>query len=180
MNRQKRKVQHFASPFFISFSPGLLWPLNIWVICTSQLFLRFNQTNYMEQTSQQNLFPPAPPKNWLAESILVTIFCCLPFGIVGIVNASQVNSRFASGDYDTALTAFHSAEDLSPADPRTWAGLAITQAAQSFLGDALKLWPLLREQIPELKQPVLLADLWDWPPALIAAAEALNAKLKNS
>lgn len=59
----------------------------------------------MEQTSQQNLFPPAPPKNWLAESILVTIFCCLPFGIVGIVNASQVNSRFASGDYEGALSA---------------------------------------------------------------------------
>lgn len=57
----------------------------------------------MEQNSQQNLFQPAPPKNWLAESILVTIFCCLPFGIVGIVNASQVNSKIASGDYEGAL-----------------------------------------------------------------------------
>jgi hypothetical protein len=53
----------------------------------------------MEQTSQQDLFRPAPPKNWLVESILVTIFCCLPFGIVGIVNASQVNARYAGGDY---------------------------------------------------------------------------------
>lgn len=59
----------------------------------------------MEQTPQQNLFPPTPPKNWLAESILVTIFCCLPFGIVGIVNASQVNSRLAAGDHDGALRA---------------------------------------------------------------------------
>lgn len=25
------------------------------------------------------------PKTWLVESILVTLFCCLPFGIVGIV-----------------------------------------------------------------------------------------------
>ena len=53
----------------------------------------------MEQSSQQNVFPPAPPKNWLVESILVTIFCCLPFGIVGIVNAAQVNSRAAAGDF---------------------------------------------------------------------------------
>lgn len=40
----------------------------------------------------------APPKNWLVESILVTLFCCLPFGIAGIVNASKVESKFAMGD----------------------------------------------------------------------------------
>ncbi|HKG08505.1 MAG TPA: CD225/dispanin family protein [Pedobacter sp.] len=39
------------------------------------------------------------PKNWLVESILVTIFCCLPFGIAGIVNAANVNSKYAAGDY---------------------------------------------------------------------------------
>lgn len=39
------------------------------------------------------------PKNWLVESILVTIFCCLPFGIAGIVFASRVNSKFTAGDY---------------------------------------------------------------------------------
>lgn len=59
----------------------------------------------MEQTPQQNLFQSTPPKNWLAESILVTIFCCLPFGIVGIVNAAQVNSRLSAGDYEGALRA---------------------------------------------------------------------------
>lgn len=59
----------------------------------------------MEQTPQQNLFQPTPPKNWLAESILVTIFCCLPFGIVGIVNAAQVNSRMSAGDQEGALRA---------------------------------------------------------------------------
>jgi len=57
----------------------------------------------MEQ--QQNLFASNPPKNWLVESILVTIFCCLPFGIVGIVNASQVNSRFSAGDHEGAMRA---------------------------------------------------------------------------
>ena len=43
--------------------------------------------------------PPPRPKNWLVESILVTIFCCLPFGIVGIVYSSSVNSKYDSGDY---------------------------------------------------------------------------------
>ena len=49
--------------------------------------------------------PAQQPKNWLAKSILVTLLCCLPFGIVGIVNAAQVSSRFASGDYDGSLRA---------------------------------------------------------------------------
>jgi len=45
------------------------------------------------------------PKNYLVESILVTIFCCLPFGIAGIVYASQVNSKYESGDYEGAVKA---------------------------------------------------------------------------
>lgn len=43
-----------------------------------------------------------PPKSWLVESILVTLFCCLPFGIAGIVNASRVESRFYAGDVEAA------------------------------------------------------------------------------
>lgn len=45
------------------------------------------------------------PKNYLLESILTTICCCLPLGIVGIVFASQVNSKYALGDYEGALQA---------------------------------------------------------------------------
>src|ERR1700712_2848264 len=54
---------------------------------------------------QQPLSTQTPPKNYLVEAILVTIFCCLPLGIVGIVFASQVNSKFAAGDYEGALRA---------------------------------------------------------------------------
>ena len=43
-----------------------------------------------------------PPKNYLIESILVTFFCCQPLGIVGIVFASQVNSKIDFGDYNGA------------------------------------------------------------------------------
>ena len=61
----------------------------------------------MEYSTQQQqpIVPGTRPKNWLVESILVTIFCCLPFGVVGIVFASQVNSKYAAGDYAGALKA---------------------------------------------------------------------------
>ena len=40
-------------------------------------------------------YPPpgggTQPSSHLALAILVTIFCCLPFGIVSIVKASQVS-----------------------------------------------------------------------------------------
>jgi hypothetical protein len=62
---------------------------------------------FMDQNVTNNPYqqqpPLAPPKNWLVEAILVTIFCCLPFGIAGIVFASQVNSKYAAGDYNGAL-----------------------------------------------------------------------------
>ncbi|CAM3973467.1 hypothetical protein GCM10009799_07630 [Nocardiopsis rhodophaea] len=40
-----------------------------------------------------------PPDNWLVPAILATAFCCLPFGVVGIVFAAQVNDRWNRGDY---------------------------------------------------------------------------------
>jgi hypothetical protein len=55
---------------------------------------------------QQTILPTGtPPKNWLVESILVTLFCCLPFGIAGIIFASQVNSKWAAGDSNGAIQA---------------------------------------------------------------------------
>jgi hypothetical protein len=56
-----------------------------------------------QQTFQQPPNPPVQPKNWLVESILVTLFCCLPFGIVGIIFAAQVSSKWAAGDYAGSL-----------------------------------------------------------------------------
>lgn len=47
---------------------------------------------------QPNQHYERPPRTWLVESILVTVFCCLPFGIAGIVNAARVESRFNCGD----------------------------------------------------------------------------------
>lgn len=48
--------------------------------------------------------------NYLPQAILSTIFCCLPFGIVAIVYAAQVNSKLAAGDYEGAQSASKSAK----------------------------------------------------------------------
>lgn len=45
------------------------------------------------------------PKTWMVEAILVTVLCCLPLGIVGIVNASKVSSLFAASNFDAAQKA---------------------------------------------------------------------------
>ena len=50
------------------------------------------------------------PKNYLVESILATIFCCLPLGIVAIINASKVNSAFDSGNIAEAQKASENAK----------------------------------------------------------------------
>ncbi len=47
---------------------------------------------------QNNQSRRYPPKNHLVEAILVTLFCCLPFGIAGIINAARVENAFYSGD----------------------------------------------------------------------------------
>lgn len=49
------------------------------------------------------------PKTWMAESILVTIFCCLPFGIAGIVFAAKISSLYAAGQYEEAVEASNNA-----------------------------------------------------------------------
>ena len=48
--------------------------------------------------------------NYLPQAILVTIFCCLPFGIVAIVYAAQVNGKLQAGDYEGAVTASDNAK----------------------------------------------------------------------
>lgn len=66
---------------------------------------------------------PLCPKTWLVESILVTIFCCLPFGIVGIVKASNVESMWRRGDMVGAEAASQSAGFWTKLG--FWIGLAL-------------------------------------------------------
>jgi hypothetical protein len=55
----------------------------------------------------------APPDSNLVFGILVTVFCCLPFGIVSIVKATQVAGLWAQGQYAEAQKA--------AGDARKWA-----------------------------------------------------------
>jgi hypothetical protein len=38
------------------------------------------------------------PNNYMVFAILTTLFCCLPAGVVSIVKAAQVNSKWNAGD----------------------------------------------------------------------------------
>lgn len=54
----------------------------------------------------QNLRKPNSNLIW---AILTTLFCCLPFGIVAIVKASQVDSHWYAGRYQAAYETSKSA-----------------------------------------------------------------------
>ena len=45
------------------------------------------------------------PKTYLVEAIVATLLCCVPFGVVSIVYAAQVDSKFSAGDYQGAQRA---------------------------------------------------------------------------
>ncbi len=45
------------------------------------------------------------PDNYLIWAILSTLLCCLPLGVVSIINASKVDSEWNAGRYDEAVAA---------------------------------------------------------------------------
>ena len=59
---------------------------------------------------QQVQQPQTPPPNYLVWAILTTILCCLPFGIVSIIFAAQVNSKWVAGDFSGAQSASKNAK----------------------------------------------------------------------
>ena len=66
-----------------------------------------------EPESPSGMGSPAPPAHvptYLLPAILVTVFCCLPFGIVSIVYAAQVNSKLDTGDVAGAMQASNNAK----------------------------------------------------------------------
>ncbi len=46
--------------------------------------------------------PPRKIENHLIKSIIATLCCCMPFGVVGIVYAAKVDALLRQGDYAAA------------------------------------------------------------------------------
>jgi hypothetical protein len=55
---------------------------------------------------------PASVPNYLVPAI-ISLFCCLPLGIVGVIFAAQVNGKVAAGDTTGALEAAKKAKMFS-------------------------------------------------------------------
>lgn len=68
---------------------------------------------------------PLPPNNYLVWAILVTIFCCVPFGIVSIVYASKVDTAYGMGNYDEAYRLSRQAKNWMNASWITGLSVAI-------------------------------------------------------
>lgn len=64
----------------------------------------YGQQNYNGQTYGQPQ-KPISGTPYIVFSILATILCCLPFGVVGIVYASKINALQKMGDYEGAKAA---------------------------------------------------------------------------
>lgn len=68
---------------------------------------QYQQPQYGSYSQQQGPMPD----NHMVWGILVTIFCCLPFGIVSIIKAADVSSKYNTGDYQGAVEASKSAKN---------------------------------------------------------------------
>ena len=66
----------------------------------------FNQApQFSEPTFQPGVGTPVNGTVYLVLSIIVTILCCLPLGIAGIVFATKINQLNLIGDYEGAKKA---------------------------------------------------------------------------
>ncbi|MDB6026039.1 MAG: hypothetical protein JWM68_2262 [Verrucomicrobiales bacterium] len=87
-----------------------------------------------------NMFPATPAgglpplsasqgkvPNYLVQSILITLCCCLPFGIAAIIFAAQVNGKLQSGDYEGAVKSSNNAKKWC------WIGLIVGIITQTVV-----------------------------------------------
>ncbi|MGH8018571.1 MAG: CD225/dispanin family protein [Opitutaceae bacterium] len=56
---------------------------------------------------------PPKPENYLVWAILSTVLCCLPLGIVSIIFAAQVDSKYQAGDHAGALESSRKAKTFA-------------------------------------------------------------------
>lgn len=72
----------------------------------------YRQTNGECAQMPQMMQPyPKKPSNYLAIAILSTLLCCLPFGVISIIYAAQVDGQWNSGQYDKAYQSSRKAKN---------------------------------------------------------------------
>lgn len=99
--------------------------------CTSCGTARANDATVCPNCGQAiQRFPAvAPIPNHLVSAVITTLCCCMPFGIVALVFAAQVNSKLAAGDVAGAQAASNNA--------RTWTIVAFIAGLVTFGAGAL-------------------------------------------
>lgn len=80
--------------------------------CGYQPLPKYQSQQQYQQVHQQQSNMPRPDNN-MVWAILTTLFCCLPLGIVSIINASKVNGLYNSGDYNGAVEAARNAKNYA-------------------------------------------------------------------
>ena len=80
------------------------------------------------------------PASYLALSIIVTILCCVPLGIVGIVYASKVDASWNARNYDAAKEYSRKARNWSIAGLVISVLWWVVYAVLIFLGVAWAAW----------------------------------------
>ena len=79
-------------------------------------------------------FPP-PPKveNYLIHSVVATLCCCLPLGVVALIYSAQVNTKLAMGDVAGAQASSANAKKWVIAAVVGWVILLAAGIALSLL-----------------------------------------------
>lgn len=69
------------------------------------------------------------PESNMVWAILCTLFCCLPLGVVAIINAAKVDNLYRQGDYTGAKQASDNAAKYA----KIGAGISVVIAIIYFI-----------------------------------------------
>jgi hypothetical protein len=108
VNDQRRDGQSYLNPSDIVKIGNTILP-----------WTSYFSNSYSPASSGGGGYPPpkAMPPTYLWQAIVVTILCCIPFGIPAIVYASRVEKLFILGDYAGA--------ERASSNAKTWALVAL-------------------------------------------------------
>lgn len=98
-------VWHYPMPYWQSASeiPALFTYFTI----PPKALVTKNESGTKEKNGHKlgQLSNELPPKSWLTRAVFVALFCCLPFGVAGIIYAVRSEACFKTGDIEGAKKA---------------------------------------------------------------------------